>query len=154
MARRKRPDAKREALAQYGSLNPHPEKVRDELFVASDYFDARDVLQVKYEMLRRVRVDGESITEAAASFGLSRPTYYEAQAAFESGGLAGLIRKKPGPRRAHKLSEEVMDFLEEERSKDPELSPPALVQLVRERFGLSVHLRSVQRALKRRERKQ
>src|SRR6476646_10065206 len=50
-------DAKRQALRQQASLNPHPEHVRDELFQGNDFFDADDLVQVKYEMLRRVHKD-------------------------------------------------------------------------------------------------
>ena len=39
-------------------------------------------MQVKYEMLRRVREDGQRVSEASATFGFSRPSFYEAQAAF------------------------------------------------------------------------
>jgi hypothetical protein len=34
----------------------------------------RDLVQVKYEMLRRVRVDGHSVSQSATGFGLSRPS--------------------------------------------------------------------------------
>ena len=67
---------KREALARDGALNPHPEAVRDSLFVDSPFFDPADLVQVRYEMVRRHEVDGQSVSEAAASFGVSRPTFY------------------------------------------------------------------------------
>ena len=152
MARR-RPDPKKDTLRQQGCLHPHPEKVGDELFASSEFFDPRDLLQVKYEMLRRVRVDGHSVSQSAALFGLSRPTYYQAQKVYEEGGLPALLRKKPGPRRAHKLSEEVVEALREALAEEPELSPRELVRLVQERFGLSVHRRSIERALARQEKK-
>ena len=50
-------DSKGESLRQQGVLNPHPEKVADPLFHDSEFFDPRDLVQVKYEMLRRVRVE-------------------------------------------------------------------------------------------------
>ena len=53
------------------------------------FFDARDLIQVKYEMLRHVSVDGASKADAAALFGMSRPTFYQAEAAFARDGLAG-----------------------------------------------------------------
>ena len=49
------PDPKEAALAGARCLNPHPEQVRDPEFLASDFFDARDAVQVKYEMVRKVR---------------------------------------------------------------------------------------------------
>lgn len=152
MTKRKR-DPKTETLREQGCLHPHPEKVTDELFDTSEFFDARDLVQVKYEMLRRVRVDGHSVSESAARFGLSRPSYYQAHEVFEQGGLPALLPRKPGPRRAHKLSPQVLATLREALSERPELSWKDLVRLVQERFGISVHRRSIERALSREEKK-
>jgi transposase len=146
-------DPKIEALRHRSCVNPHPESVTDSLFGGSDFFDARDVVQVKYEMLRRVRVEGRPITGSASAFGLSRPSFYQAQAAFDLGGLGGLLPKKPGPRRSHKLSTEVVEFLEQLRSEDPSLRPAELGERVLERFGSKVHPRSVERALARQKKK-
>jgi len=149
MARSKR--AKIEALHLNRSLHLHPERVRDELFRSQEFFDAYDLVQVKYEMLRRVRVDGHAIQGAAHAFGFSRPTFYEAQTAYERSGLVGLLPAKRGPRRAHKLSESVMAFVTKELAADPSPSPPELARLIKQRFGFTVHPRSLQRALARRK---
>src|SRR5690242_8534841 len=101
-------DTKLETLRQQGSLNPRPSDVTDELFQTSEFFDARDLVQVKYEMLRRVEKERRSISEAAAEFGFSRPSFYQAQSAFEEGGLAGLVPHKRGPKEAHKLTRKIM----------------------------------------------
>ena len=148
MARRPA-DAKTRSLKEHGCLNPHAETVRDELFLSNAFFDTRDLLQVKYEMLRRVREDGMPVNHAAASFGVSRPTWYQAQRAYEAGGLPGLLPDRPGPRRPHKLSDEVVEALQAAKSERPELTAAELVELVRERFGISVHRRSIDRALSR-----
>ena len=74
-------DAKSSALRQRGCLHPHAHQVSDERFAANAFFDPRDLLQVKYEMLRRVRVDGYTVSRSAASFGLSRPSFYQARVA-------------------------------------------------------------------------
>ena len=99
-----KPDPKAEALRESRTLNPRPEAVTDEAFTGSDFFDPRDLVQVKYEMLRRVSEDGVSVSSAAAAFGLSRQSYYQAAAALDESGLPGLLPGKPGPRRAHKLT--------------------------------------------------
>jgi transposase len=153
MAKTKPPDPKINALRHHGSLNLHPGRVQDPLFATADFFDARDLVQVKYEMVRRVRVDGQPVSRSAAAFGFSRPALYQAQAAVARGGLAALVPKKPGPRRAHKLSPEVVDFLDRARTADPALRPPELARRVRARFGRTVHPRSVERALARRGKK-
>src|SRR2546422_9679068 len=146
-------DQKTEALRDRGSLNPHPERVIDERFASGAFFDPRDLVQARYEMVRRVRVDGDPVSRAAEAFGVSRPTFYSAQAALARGGLPGLVPRKPGPRGARKLTEDVVDALEEAMEADPSLRPTDLVAMVAERFAIPVHPRSVERALGRRPEK-
>ena len=151
MARPTDPDPKLDELRRRAALHPHPEEVRDELFCEHEFFDPRDAIQTKYEMLRRVRVDGLPVARAAQRFGFSRPTFYKAQAAFERDGIRGLLPAKPGPRSAHKLRPEVMAFLGELLEREPSLGVIELVARLRKRFGLSVHPRSIERALAREE---
>src|SRR5213596_305645 len=127
------PDTKLRTLQQQGTLNPRPKDVRDELFLQDDFFDPRDLVQVKYEMLRRVRTEGKSVTDAAANFGFSRPSFYQAQSAFEQNGLAGLVPHKRGPKQAHKLTSKIMDFLQQIRQEDPSLDSAELVGRVKKR---------------------
>ena len=145
---------KLEALRRHHALNPRPNSVKDPAFTSGQpFFDAHDLVQVKYEMLRSVRQNGRSATDAAASFGFSRPSFYQARAQFEEAGLPGLLPQRPGPKRAHKLSEEVVDLLEQALREDSSLSPAELVQMLDQQLGLKVHPRSVQRALERRRKK-
>ena len=144
---------KTEALRRHGTLHPHPDLVKDDMFCRSDFFDPQDAVQVKYEMLRRARVDGWSASRAALEAGFSRPTFYEALTAFERGGLPGLLPAKKGPRRAHKLTDVVMTFIDQEIAKEPEMSMDEIADRVFEHFGLRVHGRSIRRALGKREKK-
>lgn len=148
-----RRDPKGEALRAHGALHPHPERVRDPLFGSHEFFDPRDLVQVKYEMVRRVEVDGHSVAQTTDAFGCSRPTFYQAQTAFKADGLPGLVPRKRGPRGAHKLDETVMGFVHGLRTDDPTLSTPALLDHIRRRFGLAVHRRTLERALRREEKK-
>ena len=102
-------------------------------------------------MVRRVEVDGAAVRTAASSFGFSRQSYYSAARALADDGLAGLVPAKPGPRGAHKLTDEVLDHLQGLRDADPGLGAAELVAAVGERFGVTVHRRSIERALARRE---
>jgi transposase len=153
MSNLKREPQKLLNLQQEGTLNRRPQDVTDELFRESDFFDPRDLVQVKYEMLRRVQVDNVSVSQSAKSFGFSRPSYYQAHFAFAEGGLAGLLPQKRGPRRAHKLNSEVMEFLERSRADQPSLASQDLAGMIREKFGLVVHPRSIERALVRHQKK-
>lgn len=147
MSKDKPLDGKRRSLRVHGTLHPRPEKINDELFRSHSFFDPCDLLQVKYEMLRRVRIDGLSITDAAHRFAFSRPAFYKALRAFEREGLWGLLPAKRGPQRSHKLSAPVMEFVARRREEEPSLKAVDLVGILKTRFGLRVHPRSIERAL-------
>ena len=148
-----RRDPKSTSLQTDGVLNPHPESVTDALFHTNAFFDARDLVQVKYEMLRRCIAEGSPKANAALAFGVSRPTFYLAERAFAKQGLAGLLPRKRGPKQAHKLSGKVWVYLEQLTSQDASLRAPALATLLAQRFGLRVHPRSIERALARKKKR-
>lgn len=146
-------DTKAESLIKYGLLNPRSEAVRDELFERYEFFDARDLLQAKYEMVRRVQKDGWTVTQAAKTYGFSRPAFYEVQQELKKSGLPGLIPKRRGPKSPHKLSDEVMNFIEQALGKDQNLKASALATMIADHFHLTVHPRSVERALAKEKKK-
>ncbi|WP_429568910.1 helix-turn-helix domain-containing protein [Paraburkholderia sp. JPY419] len=147
----KKPDPKLERLKRLGVLNPHPERVRAPWFQSGDFFDANDLIQVKYEMLRHAHVDGATKAEAAALFGMSRPTFYQAEAAFFRDGLPGLVPRQRGPKGAHKLSHEVMAFVEQRMEGSGPIYARALAEQLETELGLSVHPRSIERAIARKK---
>jgi transposase len=147
------PDPKTAALRAANALNPAADAVKDELFSSSEFFDRRDLVQARYEMLRRVRVDGWSVSRAAMTYGVTRPTFYAAHEAFSTDGLPGLLPQKRGPKHARKLTEEVLTFIRSLRADEPSIDLAQLVVRIEERFGLTIHQRSVERALARGEKK-
>jgi transposase len=151
---RRAEDPKVAALRDTRCLNPHPEAVTDERFGSSDFFDARDLAQVKYEMVRAVREEEMPVTVAAAGFGLSRQSYYQAAAALDRGGLPALAPAKPGPKGGHKLTEEVCTFAEDALAANPGLRAADLAGAIEHAFGVRTHPRSVERALARRRGRQ
>jgi transposase len=146
-AGRDRKRSKIDALADDGTLNPAPEKVRDPKFQADGFFDPRDIVQVKYEMLRRASVEKASVTEASEEYGVSRPTYYQAKADFDEGGIAGLVPKKRGPRGPHKIQGEVSAFLSAQISPGEPIRARELAKSLQKEFGLDVHPRTIERAI-------
>lgn len=139
--------SKEETLREEGTLNPRPEGVADPKFREGYFFDPRDLVQVKYEMLRRVRIEAVAVSKAVQEFGFSRPTFYEAQASFGQEGIAGLVSKKRGPRGPHKLRAEVMAFLEALIVPDRPLRARELAKRIRLEFGLEIHPRTIERAV-------
>ena len=150
---RKGNTAKRRALDQNNTLNKNADKVADPKFKNVAFFDPDDMLQVKYEMLRSVQKDGTGIIKASKSFGFSRITFYKTGKAFNESGLAGLIPQKKGPRRAHKLTGEVMEFVGRLIEQKPGIKTDGIRQEIKERFDLTVHRRSIERAIERGKKK-
>jgi transposase len=145
--RNDRKDPKAAALLEAGTLNAFPEKVSDPKFHGSEFFDPRDVVQVRYEMLRRVSVENASVTDATQEYGVSRPTYYEARANFDEAGVAGLVPKKRGPRGPHKLRGKILALIEKRHIPGEPLRARELAELIREQFSVDVHPRTIERAL-------
>jgi transposase len=138
---------KQKILGQQGTLNLRPQDVTHPLFQDSDFFDPHDLVQVKYEMLRQVQVDKRSVSQTAKQFGFSRPSFYQAEFAFEQSGLSGLLPLKRGPKSGHKLTREVMEFVARQRTAEPSLSFAQLAEAVKQNFNLQVHPRSIERQL-------
>lgn len=149
MSQRQRNDGKRDALLLQGTLNLRADHVRHPLFDQSEFFDPRDLVQVKYEMLRQVQIDKAPVSQSAQAFGFSRPTFYQTQLTFEQEGLSGLVPRKRGPRGAHKLTAPVMEFVARVRAAEPSLRPDELAQRVKQQFDLVVHARTIERRLAR-----
>jgi transposase len=140
---------RRQALSAHGATHPHPEAVTDPLFRDSAFFDPDDLVQVKYEMLRSVQKDGRTVVEAAQAFGLSRPAFYVTQGLFEREGLPGLLPRKRGPKRPHKLTDEALAVLAQAvQEAGRMLNGEELAALLAQRFGIEAHPRSVLRRLR------
>lgn len=135
------------ALFEEGTLNPVPEKVRDAKFRDSEFFDPRDIVQVKYEMLRRISDEKTSVAKATEEYGVSRPTYYQTKASFAEGGIAGLVPKKRGPHGPHKLQGAVLAFIQKQLVAGEPIRARELAKLIRQKFDLDVHPRTIERAV-------
>lgn len=147
-ARDDRKRAKADALAEDGTLNPAPDKVGDPKFQEGGFFDPRDVVQVKYEMLRRVSVEKMSVTDVSNQYGVSRPTFYQAKADFDEAGIAGLVPQKRGPHGSHKIQSNVRAFLIAQLSPGEPIRARELAKLVQKEFGVDVHPRTIERAVR------
>jgi len=137
---------KADALIEEGTLNPAPEKVSDPKFKQGEFFDPRDAVQVKYELLRRVLVEKTSVTDVAEEYGISRPTYYQAKADFDQAGIAGLVPKKRGPHGPHKIRGEVLAFVKQRLVPGEPIRARELATLIRREFGFDVHPRTIERS--------
>lgn len=138
---------KLDALREEGTLNPTPDEVRDPNFQDNEFFDPHDIVQVKYEMLRRVSVENASVSAATEEYGVSRPTYYQTKASFDRGGVAGLVPQKRGPRGPHKLRGQALAFVQQQLVAGEPVRARQLAKLVRQKFDLNIHPRTIERAV-------
>lgn len=143
--------AKKRALLASGTLNPHPEDVRSDLF-KMDFFDPQDRAQVKYEMLRVHALDGDPVAEACREFGFSRESFYQIQHTFTQQGFASFLPRKRGRKGPVKLKGEVLEFALAKKQENPEMDPAQLAALVQQRYGLDIHRTTVMRAMKKKRR--
>ena len=120
---------------------------------ALEFFDPRDLVQVKYEMLRAVDKEGRSVKQASEAFGFSRPAFYQAQSHFKRGGVTGLVKKRPGPKSAHKLTADILAFIRGQIEEGKPLGARKLVPLIKEKFGKDIHPRSIERAVMKKKKK-
>ena len=143
---------KKEVLKKMGSFNKYSKKIKFELFTQGErFFDPYDKLQVKYEMLRAVKVNGYSITEIAKSFGYSRETYYTIARDFELEGCVGLLDQAQGKRQPEKLQTTIVEFILSERHKDPKNnSGYRLAERIYNRFHIKIHPRTIYKVFKKR----
>ncbi|MGH9626281.1 MAG: helix-turn-helix domain-containing protein, partial [Bryobacteraceae bacterium] len=70
---------------------------------------------------------------------------------FETMGVSGLLPRRRGPQRAHKCTDEVLDFVEQWRATSP--TEKDVAKAIQKRFGISINPRSIERALARRKKK-
>jgi transposase len=135
-------EQRQRSLLAAGLLHPHPDAVRAQLFQAgAPFFFALDKVQTKYEMLRAHLVDGVSVVRAADEHGYSRAAFYLVAEAFEQEGMKGLLDDKRGRRGPMKVTPTILEFVWAAEG----LSGAKLSQAVAERFGVTLHRRTLER---------
>ncbi len=135
-------------LKESGNFNQKASDVKDNLFVHNDFFDPHDIMQVKYEMLRKVSRENCSVTKAIHLFGMSRPYYYKLKNAFDDKGMMGLLPGKRGPKEGFKLKGHSVEFIDRRVKEEPTLTNRHIAEEIETRFHITVHPRTIARLCK------
>ena len=138
---------KDDIMKENGSFNRRSSYVSADIFRDSRFFDKKDIVQVKYEMLRAVAKDGGSVTDVSGEFGFSRKTFYQVSHAFGEGGLNGLMPKKTGPKGPSKLRGEVSEFIDAYVSSHEKAKASEIAAQTEAELGICVHPRTIERHL-------
>lgn len=135
-------------LKKGATFNPKASEVKDELFLKNVFFDPQDLVQVKYEMLRKVGKEDFEVKEAVYLFGMSRQYYYKVKTAFDREGIAGLLPGKRGPKHPFKLTDDIVGFINEMVKEDPSVTNQRIAGEIEARFKVAVNPRTIQRMRK------
>lgn len=138
---------KKKNLIEQGTLNRRAHLVKDQIFEDNPFFDKDDIVQVKYEMLRKVDKENAPVSSTSEQFGFSRPVFYEAKKKFDENGISGLVPSKRGRKTAHKMTDQILVFIEDQG----DISAKKLAPLIKKKFGISVHPRTIERAVNRKK---
>jgi len=136
---------KTKTLIENGSFNRNAASVSSPMFRSNPYFDPQDLVQVKYEMLRAVKADGENVSDASRQFGFSRTAYYKIEKRFHEAGVDGLCARKTGPKLPSKVTPDIIEFVSQLREKDPDMTNDDIIKRIIDEKGVSIHKRSLQR---------
>jgi len=136
--------AKHEELRRNGSFNHRAERVHANIFADVSFFDAHDLVQVKYEMLRSVEKGGKDVSSAAEEFGFSRVSFYQIKKEFDENGIAGLMPRKRGPKRSRKIADSDVEFA---RTLADSHTKAQIVELLREERNVDISKRTLERKL-------
>ncbi len=123
----------------------HGQEIHDDFFLGHSFFNPEDQMQVKYEMLRRVDVEGAQVSRTVKAFGFSRVSFYAIRKRFQKDGLNGLVDKARGPKGGNKLKGLALETLLAMSRREKNSS--ALAAVLQEKTGVEVHPRTVRRAL-------
>jgi len=137
-------EAKQNEMRQNGSFNHRADTVTAQIFKNSYFFDAHDLIQVKYEMLRAVEKEHREISSTAKTYGFSRVSFYQIKKEFDENGIVGLIPKKRGPKGSRKMSESDIEFA---RSLVDTHTKSQILLCLKEERGVEISKRTLERQL-------
>ena len=135
-------------LKENGTYNKNESNVKSELFKINPFFDSRDLVQVKYEMIRCVEKDGVSVKTASELYGFSRVSFYKIREYFNKYGFEGLFNQKRGPHGSYKLSDEAIEFIYLTQNNTPEISNAEICEIIFSKYNIRVHPRTISRIIK------
>lgn len=136
---------KEDSLKENGSFNKQFMNVNADIFKTTPFFDSKDIVQVKYEMLRAVSNDENSVSGTAGEFGFSRKTYYQVRKAFDSTGLSALVPKKTGPKGPSKLRGKTAEFIDAYAAEHRTANAGEIAVQLEVALGVRVHPRTIER---------
>jgi len=136
--------ARHEEMRKNGSFNYRANNITAEIFSNSTFFDAYDLIQVKYEMLRAVEKEHHDVSSASVMYGYSRVSFYQIKKEFDKNGITGLMPKKRGPKGSRKLNSSDIEYAKE---LEKTFTKSQIVNRLKEERGIIISKRTLEREL-------
>jgi transposase len=137
--------SKLEILKENGTYNKRHASVKKAEFMEGGFYDPRDIVQVKYEMLRDAEDSNRAISTVSGDFGFSRTAFYSIKESFEKNGITALFPDKPGPRQPHKLTKAVQELIEKHIETNPNASATEIAATIQREKGIQINKRTIER---------
>lgn len=136
---------KKEVLIANGTYNKNHSKVLNDKFLNDSFFDAMDIVQVKYEMLKSARSSEQCIEQIADEFGFSRAAFYKIKTEYDMNGIIALVPEKSGPHRARKLTDKYQSYVDQYIMQKPKASSAEITQQLKREKGIEISKRTIER---------
>lgn len=138
---------KEERLKESNTYNPKCDKVTACDFIENEVMDSRDLLQVRYEIVRAIEYDNKPVKEICSEFGVSASTARRYVRNLKEGGLIALVPEQKGPSGPTKLSKDAADFIDTYLKNNPKASGGKVHNALENRLHPGISKRTVERYL-------
>jgi transposase len=135
-------------LKSINSFHSQSEKVKNDFFCNSNFFDSKDKAQVKYEMIRYYSVNKMTVTKVCAEFGFSREAFYTLYKEFQKKGFNAFINERTGRKTKSKITLEISGYIIKLKSTDNKLSSAKIAKQIKQHFNVNINKKTVERTLK------
>ena len=139
--------SKIEFLKQEGLLNKNSDRIIHSEFT-NNAVTFYDLPQVKYEFLRNVRIEGESVTSVCKKFGFSREYFYKLERLFMERGYVSLLNSSMGRRPVLSLNQEIILYIVNKKNENPKISGEQLRKEIMNCYKVECSRRTVERLIK------
>ena len=123
------------------------DKVTEPRFLDSDLFDPKDLLQVRYEMVRSIKEGVITLDEVPSKYGVSAMTAKRCVSSLEKGGIIALVPERKGPKGPSSLDDESLRFIDSYIAEHPKASGRKVHDALEAEKHVGVSKRTVERYL-------
>ena len=136
---------KEEHLRATQTFNTNYAKINDPIFQRSGIMDPRDLLLVRFELVRSLELDGKPIEEVCSQYGISPCTARRYVRDMKERGLIALVPEKRGPNGPSVMTDEIANYIDKYLTDHPKASAGKVYQSLVDAKKVTIGKRTVER---------